>query len=75
MECHANSGNGLHCIKSMLYKSVHKVNIHENYHCQDLLMFLESASYESCMKNALQPGVTPHLAEDKHKQMYVIKQN
>ena len=27
------------------------------------------------MKNALQPGVTPHLAEDKHKQMYVIKKN
>ncbi len=25
------------------------------------------------MKNALQPGVTPHLAEDKHKQMNVIK--
>ena len=27
------------------------------------------------MKNALQPGVTPHLAEDKHKQMYVILKN
>ncbi len=40
---------------------------------QDFLFLEESASYESCMKNALQPGVTPHLAEDKHKQMYVIK--